>query len=370
VTLPTRSSPAPKSLGSTSETCVTGQDARVSSSSAELDTRSIYVARSAEVDNNWLENRANRWYKAGSSPDDNAGQYAFQRLRQKWFTPRIAPKFKFVRDDKFYAIGSCFARGIEHTLTGHGVTVESMAPEFAKFQPVNNEVTGLGFTNKYNTFSILNELRWALDPDAAFPVDSIFQVTENTWFDPHSTPTLELAGFSETLDRRALMQTVAKRLAHCRGLIITLGLVEVWRDCETDVYTNSTPIRSALKPDPNRYEFRLTSFVENWESLEAIHALLTRYGHPDLRIVITVSPVPLMATFSKMDVVVANTYGKSLLRTVAQEWAAAHENVDYFPSYEIVQNSNRAAVWEADLRHVTGAAVQHIMDLFVRKYIE
>ena len=323
-----------------------------------------------EVDNNWLENRANRWYKAGSSPDDGAGHYAFQRLRQKWFTPRIRPKFKFVRDDKFYAIGSCFARGIEHALTGRGVAVESMAPEFAKLQPVNKEVTGLGFTNKYNTFSILNELRWALDPEAAFPVDSIFQVTESTWFDPHCTPTLELAGFSETLNRRALMQTVAKRVAHCRGLIITLGLVEVWRDCEADVYTNSTPIRSVLKPDPNRYEFHLTSFVENWESLEAIHALLTRYGHPDLRIVITVSPVPLMATFSKMDVVVANTYGKSLLRTVAEEWAAAHPNVDYFPSYEIVQNSDRAAVWETDLRHVTGAAVQHIMDLFIRKYIE
>jgi GSCFA family len=365
VRLPPHSSPTPQS-----ETPLSGQDACVSSTSAELDTRSIYVARSTEVKDNWLENPANRWYKAGSSPDDEAGHYAFQRLRHKWFMPRISPKFKFMREDKFYAIGSCFARGIEHALTGRGVPVESMAPEFAKLQPANKEVTGLGFTNKYNTFSMLNELRWALDPEAAFPVDSIFQVTESTWFDPHCTPTLELAGFSETLNRRALMQTVAKRVAHCRALIITLGLVEVWRDCEADVYTNSTPIRSVLKPDPDRYEFHLTSFVENWDSLEAIHALLTRYGHPDLRIVVTVSPVPLMATFSKMDVVVANAYGKSLLRTVAQEWAAAHQNVDYFPSYEIVQNSDRAAVWEVDLRHVTGAAVQHIMDLFLREYIE
>jgi hypothetical protein len=244
-----------------------------------------------------------------------------------------------------------------------------MAREFATLQPVNKEVTGLGFTNKYNTFSILNELSWALDPEAVFPVESIFQVTENTWFDPHCTPTLQFAGFSETLERRALMQTVAKRVAHCRGLIITLGLVEAWRDCKTGLYTNSTPIRSVLKPDPNRYEFHVTSFAENWDSLESIHALLTRYGDPDLRIVITVSPVPLLATFSKMDVVVANTYGKSLLRTVAQEWAAAHDNVDYFPSYEIVQNSSREAVWETDLRHVTGATVQHIMDLFVREYI-
>jgi hypothetical protein len=77
-----------------------------------------------------------------------------------------------------------------------------------------------------------------------------------------------------------------------------------------------------------------------------------------------------MATFSTMDVVLANTYAKSLLRTVAQEWAAAHDNVDYFPSYEIVQNSDRAAVWEPDLRHVKGAGAQHIMDLFLRHYLE
>jgi GSCFA family len=340
------------------------------STSVLADSRSIYVATSAEVDNNWLQNRANRWYKRGSNPDDLTSDYAYQRLLQKWFIPEIEPKFKLRPQDKFYAIGSCFARGIEHMLVQRRIAVESVAPEFVNLQPVNKEVTGLGFTNKYNTFSILNELRWALDPEAVFPIDSIVQVTESTWFDPHITPTLELAGLQETLDRRAMMQTVSKRIANCRAVIITLGLVEVWRDCEVDVYTNSTPARSVLKTQPKRYEFHLTSFAQNWANLEAIHALLTRYCHPEVRIVITVSPVPLMATFSKMDVVVANTYGKSLLRAVAQEWAAAHVNVDYFPSYEIVQNSNRAAVWERDLRHVTGAGVQHIMELFLRNYLE
>jgi GSCFA family len=340
------------------------------STSVLADSRSIYVATSAEVDNNWLQNRANRWYKRGSNPDDLTSDYAYQRLLQKWFIPEIGPKFKLRPQDKFYAIGSCFARGIEHMLVQRRIAVESVAPEFVNLQPVNKEVTGLGFTNKYNTFSMLNELRWALDPEAVFPIDSIVQVTESTWFDPHITPTLELAGLQETLDRRAMMQTVSKRIANCRAVIITLGLVEVWRDCEVDVYTNSTPARSVLKTQPKRYEFHLTSFAQNWANLEAIHALLTRYCHPEVRIVITVSPVPLMATFSKMDVVVANTYGKSLLRAVAQEWAAGHVNVDYFPSYEIVQNSNRAAVWERDLRHVTGAGVQHIMELFLRNYLE
>jgi hypothetical protein len=89
-----------------------------------------------------------------------------------------------------------------------------------------------------------------------------------------------------------------------------------------------------------------------------------------VQFVVTVSPVPLMATFSTEDVVIANTYSKSLLRTVAQEWTAAHQNVHYFPSYEIVQNSERAITWEEDLRHVQGKVVQHIMGLFMESFLE
>jgi GSCFA family len=359
------------SFCSTSETRTGEPAVPVSSRSARPTSGSIYVATAAEADKNWKQNRANRWYKKGANPDDLAGDYAFQRLRKTWlphtwFTPKIEPKFKLRSKDKFYAIGSCFARGLEYALVRRQVVVESAAPEFARLQPVNEDVSGLGFTNKYNTFSILNELRWALDPDAVFPVESIVQVTKSTWSDPHTTPTLELVGFDETLKRRSLMQTVTKRIINCRALIITLGLAEVWRDLQTDVYINRTPL---FKSHPDRYEFHLTGFAENWNNLEAIHALLSRYGHPDLRIVVTVSPVPLMTTFSTMDVVVANTYAKSLLRAVAQEWAAAHDNVDYFPSYEIVQNSDRAATWEADLRHVTGGGTEHIMKLFLQSYL-
>jgi hypothetical protein len=166
------------------------------------------------------------------------------------------------------------------------------------------------------------------------------------------------------------MQAVTKRIEGCRAVILTLGLAEVWRDVKADVFVNRTPIPSLFKTDPERYEFHLTSFAENWANLEAIHELLSHYGHPDIRIIVTVSPVPLMNTFSTMDIVTANTWGKSLLRAAAQEWAAAHSNVDYFPSYEIVQSSDRAAVWETDLRHVKGAAAQHVMDLFVGNYLE
>ena len=331
--------------------------------------KSAYVATATEAVGNYRENPAGIWYTDRADPEDAAGKYAFQRLRHTWFTPNVVPKFKLSRDDKFYAIGSCFARGIESSLTSQKITVESAALEFARLQPANNEPSGLGFTNKYNTYSILNELRWALDPGAIFPQESIVEVTKTTWYDPHTNPSLGLVDLNETLERRSTMQAVTRRIQHCRAVIITLGLAEVWRDVKADVFINRTPIPSLVKTQPGRYEFHLTNFAENWANLEAIYALLTRYGHPDVRIVVTVSPVPLMNTFSTMDIVVANTWAKSLLRAVAQEWADAHPNVDYFPSYEIVQSSDRAAVWERDLRHVKGAGTQHIMELFLRNYI-
>src|SRR6266496_1370371 len=332
--------------------------------------KSPCIGTAAEAMKNYTENRARTWYKDGADPDDPAGKYAFQRLRQTWFTPQVDPKFKLRRDDKFYAIGSCFARGLEHSLAQHSIAVESAAPEFAKLQPAKRGVSALGFTNKYNTYSMLNELRWALDPDGAFPVESIVPLTKTNWYDPHTNPTLDFVGLEETLERRALIQTVTKRIRTCRAVVVTLGLAEVWRDVQADVYLNCTPIPSLFKTQPGRYEFHLTSFAQNWANLEAIYALLSQYGHPDVRIVVTVSPVPLMNTFSTMDIVVANTWAKSLLRAVAQEWAIAHANVDYFPSYEIVQNSDRAAVWEDDLRHVRGKGAQHIMELFLRNYLE
>ena len=331
---------------------------------------SSWVATAAEAMKNYLQNRARTWYKDGIEADERDGKYAFQRLRDTWFSPHVHPKFKLRREDKFYAIGSCFARGLENSLAGHKIAVESAAPEFAKLQPANREGSGLGFTNKYNTYSILNELRWALDPAAEFPRESIVQLTNTTWYDPHTTPTLEFVGLEDTLKRRALIQTVTKRVKECRAVILTLGLAEVWRDVEADVFVNCTPIPSLFKTLPDRYEFHLSTFAQNWANLEAIHALLSGHGHPDFYIVVTVSPVPLMNTFSTMDIVVANTWAKSLLRALAQEWASAHRNVDYFPSYEIVQSSDRAAAWEQDLRHVRGAGAQHIMELFLQNYLE
>jgi len=96
---------------------------------------------------------------------------------------------------------------------------------------------------------------------------------------------------------------------------------------------------------------------------------LNRHGHVDLQVVVTTSPIPLLATFTDRDVVAANTYSKSVLRAVAEDLAAAHPNVHYFPSYEIVMNSDRGAAWADDGRHVQPEVVNHIMSLFQRHFV-
>jgi hypothetical protein len=330
---------------------------------------SVHVANTDVAQTSFDQNSCSRWYKKDASADEINGTLAFQRLRQALFTPAIEPAFKLQSEDKFFAIGSCFARGIEKALLGRKMEVLSAAKEFDSFQTVNNQVTGLGSTNKYNTFSIYNELHWALDPEAKFPRESIVDIGNGLFFDPHVNLTLTLAGLEETLQRRALIQMVNRRAAQCRVVLVTLGLVEVWRDKVTNTFLNCTPLLDARRIYPDRYEVHITDFSQNLANLEKTHALLERFGHPDVQIVVTVSPVPLMATFSGQDVVLANTYSKSLLRAVAQQWAATHENVHYFPSYEIVMNSDRAETWEPDLRHVKPKVTNHIMRIFLENYL-
>ncbi|HEX7966537.1 MAG TPA: GSCFA domain-containing protein [Gammaproteobacteria bacterium] len=313
-----------------------------------------------------------RWSKAGIDFKDAAGPYACQRLRQPRFSAMVQPEFKIDRQDKLFAIGSCFARGIENALKGRGFQVVSAATDFDRFSTStgHSKVTALGFTNKYTTYSMLNELSWALDPAVKFPETSLVDLDAKRCIDPHINPTLEVVDRAGTLERRRLIQEVNARIRDCRVVFMTLGLVEVWYDKQAEVYLNTTPNKEMLQLNPGRYEFMVSNYLQNMDNMEQLHALLSRHGHPELQMVVTTSPVPLQATFSGQDIVVANTYSKSTLRAVAQDFASAHDNVQYFPSYEIVMNSERGMAWEDDLRHVQGGMTQHVMDLFMRNFVE
>jgi len=311
-----------------------------------------------------------RWHKRDIDPKDATGPYACQRLRNPRFSVVVDAGFRVSRQDRLYAIGSCFARGIEKSLKGRGFAVESAAADFDRFAVTPGvPVTALGFTNKYTTYSMYNELSWALDPGARFPVSSLVDLDAQRCIDPHINPTLPVVDRFATLERRRIIQDVTRRIRDCRVVFMTLGLVEVWYDTQAEVHLNTTPNKEMLQRYPGRYEFMVSNYLQNLANMERVHALLSAFGHPDLRMVVTTSPVPLQATYSGRDIVTANTYSKSTLRAVAQDFASGHANVQYFPSYEIVMNSERSAAWEDDYRHVQGPMTNHVMDLFMRNFV-
>ena len=60
--------------------------------------------------------------------------------------------------------------------------------------------------------------------------------------------------------------------------------------------------------------------------------------------ILTVSPVPLVATAAGKHVLVATTYSKSVLRVACEEVCQKAADVMYFPSYEIITgNYNRGS---------------------------
>src|SRR2546425_1051524 len=102
----------------------------------------LYVAAGAEARGNAQQNRFSRWHRKNARIDEPNGELAFQRLHQPFFTPLVRPAFKVQRSDKLFAIGSCFARGIEKGLLARKMEVVSAATEFDSFQTIGPQVTG------------------------------------------------------------------------------------------------------------------------------------------------------------------------------------------------------------------------------------
>jgi tetratricopeptide (TPR) repeat protein len=158
------------------------------------------------------------------------------------------------------------------------------------------------------------------------------------------------------------------RIPQCRVVVMTLGLAEAWFDTLTGYYLNGAPHQLAMAAAPKRFRLDVLTVDEINDCLARIYDLLERYGHPDFRLLLTVSPVPFRATFTGQDAITANTYSKSALRAAAEAFVIGHPRAEYFPSYEIVTHTIRSSAYIQDNRHVTPQVVQTIADRVVDAY--
>lgn len=87
--------------------------------------------------------------------------------------------------------------------------------------------------------------------------------------------------------------------------------------------------------------------------------------NPKARMILTVSPVPLIATATGQHVLTSTVYSKSALRVAAHELSEDHADIHYFPSYEIVNSAQGGGYYFAPgRRSVNDHGVQRVMSHF------
>lgn len=275
--------------------------------------------------------------------------------------PSFETGFLLPQGGTIFTIGSCFARNIEKVLEDRGFKL----PAVEVLETVEDfKALGRGVLNNYGAPSIYNELKWAFEDDDSDDVQ--FCAMGNGWVDLHLLSTMRPADLETVRMRRRALRDSYRSISRCDAVIITLGLSEVWFDTETGYYLNMAPRRALLRAFPERFELHVLSYSETLEYLQKAIDLIKTHGKEGIQVVVTVSPVPLTATYRASDVMVANSYSKSVLRTAAEELVQTHDFVHYFPSYESITLSERSAAYSDDEVHVT----QEIVDLNVGRMVQ
>jgi hypothetical protein len=150
-------------------------------------------------------------------------------------------------------------------------------------------------------------------------------------------------------------------------LIFTLGLTEGWISEIDGTVFPACPGTVAGEFDPSRHVFHNFTAAEIAADMDAFVGEL-RERNARVRLILTVSPVPLVATATAAHVLVATTYSKSVLRAAAGEASRRLNDVVYFPAYEIVTGPQAPyEFFEADRRSVARAGIDAVMEAFLSR---
>ena len=279
------------------------------------------------------------------------------------------PKWQVSRDDKVATFGSCFAQHFGKALVKRGSGWTNYEPPLSGLSPetiaaFNYDVFSARTGNIYTVGILEQWINWSTGR-AAVP-DEIWE-KDGRFYDPFR-PAIEPGGFEQADEiapnRQITLRAFAKAIAAADVFVFTLGLTESWRNLEFGYEYPMCPGTAAGKFDTARHGFVNTDYPAIRAGLMSSIATMQSIN-PDLRILLTVSPVPLTATASDNHVLVATTYSKSTLRAVAGDVAAGNPLVDYFPSYEIITAPPFGGqFFAANKRNVLPAGVNHVMKSF------
>jgi hypothetical protein len=277
-------------------------------------------------------------------------------------------------DDKVATAGSCFAQNIARYLkrSGFNYMVSESAHPILPAEVAEKHGYGM-FSARFGNIYTARQLLQLFDRAYGrfVPEDDIWPAAEGNGrvVDPFR-PTIEPGGYASEAELRAdrthHFARVREMFETLDIFVFTLGLTEGWEARADGAVFPVCPGVSGGTFDTDRYAFHNFRVAEVTADLAAFIDRL-RGVNPAARIILTVSPVPLVATASGNHVLAATTYSKSVLRAAAQEIAEDHQGVFYFPSYEMIMGAPAAArYFAADMRNVTEEGVAQVMTVFLR----
>lgn len=281
------------------------------------------------------------------------------RFQDQLLFPSLKPKFHLSTPAKVFTIGSCFARNIERALVDYDVQMPTQ-----NFSVPESEWPHLpnGLLNEYNAGTIAQRILSAIgvkensEETLAETKDGVIDLLL-----PGKLP----VSYERAVARRAEIDEIYKELVTSDLVVVTLGLVEAWYDEKNDTFLNQMPTRADMKSQSGRYFFRRLDVFDSYALLDRAISELVGAGVD--KILLTVSPVPLGTTFTSEDVVVANSFSKSVLRVCAGKLAEEHPQVDYFPSYEIVSSGGLNS-FNPDNIHVQLPVVRRVTGHMLNAY--
>jgi hypothetical protein len=270
----------------------------------------------------------------------------------------------FAADDRVMSAGSCFASNLVPWLERVGIEYVRTELPHPALAHLPEDFGYREFSAAYgNMYTVRQFVQLLMRANGEFRPAVDRWVEGNRVIDPFR-PGLRYPASSDgefdALTHQHLA-CVLRAVEHATVLVFTLGLTEAWRSKIDGAVYPVAPGVIAGTFDPEKHEFINFSHGEVLGDLIELRAQLGSLN-PALRIVLTVSPVPLVATATADHVLIASTYSKSVLRAAAGEAAATMDGVEYFPAYELVTGPQTGGrFFESDARSVTAEGIEAVM---------
>jgi hypothetical protein len=309
-------------------------------------------------------------------PDYANWRRAVSRVAPGELDPMVEAPFRFDASARVVTAGSCFAQHIGRFLKAKGCCYLVTEPAHPIVGPKAREVLNYGlysarYGNIYTSRQLLQLFERAYGRFA--PQDDIWRESDAVLLDPFR-PNIQPQGFNSLreyeIDRARHFQAVREAFENLDVFVFTLGLTECWRARADGAIYPVCPGVVGGEFSPQRHEFVNLTVDDVVSDMSAFIGGL-RGVNPAARVILTVSPVPLVATAEARHVLASTIYSKSVLRVACERLVQSFEGVAYFPSYEIIAGGFASKNYFAeDKRSVTPEGVAHVMSVFERHFIE